>query len=94
MVNREIDQQYGIDIVAALAKETINRLWIVIIILVLCIAGLIGWIIYRETQFQAVEETTNEIEQEVDTGEGSAIVSGVGDIYYGEDQAESQNDEN
>ena len=34
-----------------------------------------GWIVY-ESQYQTVE-----VSQEVDTGEGAALVSGTGDVY-------------
>ena len=58
-----------------------KRLWIIIIVLIIALVGTnAGWIIY-ENQF-ADEVTT--IEQEVDTGEGMAIVSGTGDAIYGE----------
>ena len=62
--------------------ERINRRWFILFIIVLTMLFVTnaGWIIY-ENQF-ADEATT--IEQEVDTGEGMAIVSGTGDAVYGE----------
>lgn len=90
MSERE-NQQYPIDILVGLAERTIKKLWVIIILLIVLLVGTnAGWI-YYESQFEVAESTTNEIEQEVDTGEGSAIVSGVGDIYYGEGQADGQN---
>lgn len=62
-----------------------KRLWIIIIILIVSLLGTnAGWIIY-ESQFQDIVTT---VEQEVDTGEGMAIVSGTGDAIYGENQAD------
>lgn len=89
MADRE-KEQYHIDILVGLAERTIKKLWVIIILLIVLLFGSnAGWL-YYESQFETVESTTNEIEQEVDTGEGSAIVSGVGDIYYGEGQADGQ----
>ena len=71
---------------SAMARQERNnkRLWIVVIIL---IAALIlsnaAWI-YYESQF--IEES---VWQEVDTGEGDAYIAGIGDVNYGEGQAES-----
>ena len=39
-----------------------------------------AWI-YYENQFQDTVTTDNTITQDVDTGDGDAIVSGIGDIY-------------
>ncbi len=62
-----------------------KRLWIVIIILIVALIGSnAGWL-YYENSFEDVT-----VEQEVDTGMGDAYVHGVGDIYYGENQTESE----
>ncbi len=62
--------------------------WIVILVLIVAlVASNVGWVIY-ENQFVDTEVT-----QEVDTGDGDAFVSGVGDINYGESKTNSQ-DEN
>lgn len=60
--------------------ERINkRQWILSIILFLAfVLTNIGWIIY-ETQYETVS-----VSQEVDTGFGAAVVSGIGDADYGE----------
>ena len=62
--------------------ERVNKRWFILFIIVLSMLFVTnaGWIIY-ENQF-ADEVTT--IEQEVDTGEGMAVVSGTGDAIYGE----------
>ena len=68
----------------ARAERMNKRLWIVILVLILCLAGTnAGWIIY-ESQF-----TDEIITQEVDTGEGNAVVSGTGDAIYGESKADN-----
>lgn len=62
--------------IMARQERTIKRLWILCIIIFLAlIATNAGWIWY-ESQFEEIE-----VSQDVDTGNGSAIVSGVGDIY-------------
>lgn len=66
-------------------ERTNKRLFIVVLVLILSLIGTnLAWIMY-ERQFQ-VEQTT--VEQEVDTGEGDAVVVGIGDIY-GEGEADS-----
>ena len=64
------------------AERANVRLWIIIIILIVVLVGTnVGWIIY-ESQF--VQEDVTTIEQDVDTGDGAAVVSGIGDAIYGE----------
>lgn len=74
--------------------ERINRrVWILCIILIVALLGTnAGWI-YYESQFEYVETSTQEVDQEVDTGEGDAIVIGVGD-YNGESETDGQNNDN
>jgi len=69
--------------------ERVNkRLWVLIIVLIVALLGTnAGWIIY-ESQFT---ETVTTIEQQVDTGEGAAVVSGTGDAIYGESGAADHN---
>ena len=65
-----------------------KRLWIVILVLIVALIGSnAGWL-YFESQF--VEEETT-VEQDVETGQGDATVTGVGDINYGTSEAESNN---
>lgn len=73
-----MNQQYYVDIISALAERTIKRLWIVILVLiVLLVASNVAWKIY-DSQF-----ATEEVSQEVDTGNGDAFVVGIGDVEYG-----------
>lgn len=72
------------------AERANKRLWIIIIILIVALVGTnAGWIIY-ESQFSEVVTT---VEQQVDTGEGTAVVSGTGDAIYGENSAKDHGTE-
>lgn len=65
-------------------ERTIRRLWILcIVIFIALVATNAGWI-YYESQF-----ITEEVTQDVDTGNGAAFVAGIGDIY-GTDQTNGQ----
>lgn len=72
-------------------ERTIRRLWILCIIIFLAfVASNAAWIWY-ESQFTD-EIVTEEIEQDVDTGNGNANVNGhIGD-YYGKSEANDQKD--
>lgn len=65
-------------------ERTIKRLWITTIILVLLLFGTNAAWIYYENSF---EDTV--VTQDVDTGEGDALVTGIGDIY-GKGETNSQ----
>lgn len=87
MVDKEKDQQYDVDIVDALARSTINRLWIALMMTIILLFGSNAWWVWRESQFETVKtEITQEVEQENDGGENSF----VGGDFYG--SAEGQND--
>lgn len=89
----EREKQYPIDILTAFAERTVKRLWVIIILLiVMLVATNAGWIWYN-AQFEDVTTTTQEVTQDVETGEGSAIISGIGDVY-GEGYADGQGDNN
>lgn len=67
------------------AERANHRLWVIIIVLIVALIGTnAGWL-YYESQF-----TDEFISQEVDTGEGTAVVSGTGDAIYGESKANDQ----
>lgn len=56
-------------------ERTIKRVWILCLVLIVALIGTnAGWI-YYESQFE-----NTEVSQEVDTGEGSATVIGIGDF--------------
>lgn len=59
-------------------ERTIKRLWILCIILIIALIGSnAGWL-YYESQWEVVENT--QVTQDVDTGNGNANVTGIGDI--------------
>lgn len=62
--------------------ERVNKRWFILFIIVLSMLFVTnaGWIICEN---QYADEVTT-VEQEVDTGEGMAVVSGTGDAIYGE----------
>lgn len=68
-------------------ERTIRRLWILVIILTILLVGTnCAWLWY-ESQFQYVE--TTEVSQDVNTEDGeNVVVSGTGDINYGESEAD------
>ena len=68
-------------------ERTAKRLWITILTLILLLVGSnCIWILYN-AQFEVVETTTIEAEQD---GSGVNIVSG-GDLDYGAESADNQN---
>ena len=66
--------------------ERINKRWfkLALVIFILFVLTNAGWLVY-ESQFE-----TYNVEQEVDTGTGSAYVTGVGDLNYGQGEAAGQ----
>lgn len=81
-------EDYAIDILKALAERTIKRLWITIVLLIVLLVASNGAWLWYESQFTDEVQT---VTQDVETGEGDAIVTGIGDIY-GEGSADG-NDE-
>ena len=58
-----------------------KRLWIIILVLIVALVGTnIGWLVYEN----GFEDVVTTVEQEVEAGEGLAIVSGTGDAIYGQ----------
>ena len=74
----------------ARSERTIKRLWVLAIILILLFAFSNGAWIYYFSQWEIVE---TEVHQEVETGQGDAIISGTGDVFYGTSQADGENPE-
>ena len=71
------------DIVAWLQRSN-KRLFIIVLVLIaLLAASWVGFFVY-ESQFEDIS-----VSQDIDTGEGDAVVAGAGDVYYGENQTES-----
>ena len=74
------ERQYDNDILAALAKTTINKLWVVIILLIVLLFGTNAAWIYYESQWEVVE--TTEVTQTNDSGYNNYI-GNDGDIFNG-----------
>lgn len=72
-------------------ERTNKRLFIICLVLIFVLLGSNGAWIFYESRFEDIT-----VEQEVETGEGSATITGVGDIRYGESEAdrESPQEEN
>ena len=84
MENRKIDYVVHEGIMVR-QERTIKRLWVLCIVIFLSlVATNAGWIWY-ESQWQDEYVT-----QEVDTGNGTAVVSGIGDINYGTGETNGQ----
>lgn len=62
--------------------ERANKRWFIafLVVLTMLFVTNAGWVVY-ENQFQDYY-----LQQEVDTGNGAAVVAGIGDANYGEDQ--------
>lgn len=59
----------------ARAERTIKRLWILCILLIVLLVGTnFAWI-YYENQFMDEVTTTQTVTQDVDTGDGTAIIN-------------------
>lgn len=65
--------------ILARMERTIKRLWILCIIIFVAFVVSNGMWVYYEGQFTTVE-TVETVEQDVDTGDGTAMVTGIGDI--------------
>lgn len=84
MEDKKIDF-YSFEEITSRMERTNVRLWIMCIILILAlICTNLGWV-YYENQFT----DTTEIAQEIDTENGNATVTGIGDIVYGEDKTDN-----
>lgn len=59
----------------ARAERTIKRLWILCIMLIILLVGTNAAWFYYENQFEDVVTTTQTVTQDVDTGDGTAIIN-------------------
>ena len=73
--------------IMARMERTIRRLWILCIVLILLLAGTNGAWIWYQSQFEDVV-TTNEITQDVDTGDGGDAVINDGVHINGESKTD------
>lgn len=72
-------------------ERTIKRLWIMCVILVVLLVGTNACWIYYENQYEDVVTTTQTVTQDVDTGNGTAIIND-GVHVNGEGEANSRYD--
>ena len=63
-----------------------KRIWILCIVLAVLLAVSWGGFFVYESQFEDVS-----VSQDIDTGDGNAVVAGAGDVYYGESQTNGKN---
>lgn len=74
-------------------ERTIKRLWILCIIIFLAfVASNAAWIVY-EAQWEVVKTTSQSVDQKIDTGDGSATVTGIGDIYGTDSYSSEENND-
>lgn len=59
----------------ARAERTNRRLWILCIILIILLVATNAMWIYYESQFEDTVTTTQTVTQDVDTGDGTAIIN-------------------
>lgn len=66
-----------------------KRLFILSVILMILLLATNGAWIYYESTFSTTQET--KVEQEIETGEGDGdtIITGIGDVNYGESKTKS-----
>lgn len=84
MTSDEFKEERGI----ALAERTIERLWILTILLVILLVGSNGAWLYYESSF---EDTTTTIQQDVDADSGNAAIFDGVHINNGESETDSNN---
>lgn len=66
--------------IMARMERMIKRLWILCIIIFLAFVISNGAWIWYENQWE-VYETSQSVDQDIDTGDGDANITGIGDIY-------------
>lgn len=75
-------KQYSVDYIYALACESIKRLWIIIVILAILLAGSVTALVYMYLNTETVI-TEEEYEARTDDG-GTAVANGSGEVtFYG-----------
>lgn len=77
----------------ARAERTNKRLWILCLVLILLLTGSNALWFWYENQFEDVVTTTQTVTQDIDTGNGSAIIND-GVHVNGESETNSQYNQN
>ena len=86
----EREKQYDNDIIAALAKHIITRLWIIIILLIVLLFGSNAAWIYYEAQYQTVE-VWQDVEQDAEDNGTNNFIGG--DYFGASESADKSADE-
>lgn len=68
---------------ARMERANKRLFWALLVTLAMLLATNAGWI-YYESRFD-----TYVVDQDVETGNGDAVVAGVGDVIYGESEADN-----
>lgn len=71
-------------------ERTIKRLWILLLVLIVLLAGSNGAWIYYESQWEPYETTSTEIEQDTDGGGNNYVIGGD---FNGEAKGQSDDHE-
>lgn len=82
----EREQQYYTDIISAQSERTNQRMFIIILFLIVYCAVMTFLYVREKISYETIELT-----QEVETNSGSAYVSGIGDVNYGESKTNNKN---
>lgn len=84
------EKNMALDIVTARFERTINRLWILCIILIIALLGTNGAWIYYESQWEVVESTT--VTQELSADDGGDAIINDGVHINGKSETDSNQD--
>ena len=66
-----------------------KRLFILSVILIIVLLATNGAWLYYESSFSTTQETSVEQEIETGDGDGDTIITGIGDVNYGENKTKS-----
>ena len=75
-------------------ERVIKRMFILIVILLVLLFGTNACWLWYESQFEEVVTTTQEVTQDVDSGDGGDAVINDGVHINGESETDSENDKN
>ena len=88
--NHDSISRYYFESITTKLERTIEKLWILCIILIILLVGSNGaWLYYEST----MEDTIMTQEAEVETSGGDAYVNNGGDMIYGEDKSKTDSTE-
>lgn len=93
-MTQEYISQIAHEAEAARWERANKRLWIVILVLIILLAGSNGAWIWYESQFEDVVTTTQTVTQDTGSGNGNNTFTGdfIGGDYYGEANSNTNED--